>query len=72
LAFTNVSNRPQEIRVSLSQLGSEAACWRDLLTGTTCAAASDHLTVRLSPYQVSWLTPADSIAAKSLTPNQSQ
>jgi sucrose phosphorylase len=56
LAFQNVSSDAQDISLHLPEsVPSEVDTWVDLLSGEKYRVEQETLTLRLSPYQTSWL-----------------
>ncbi len=57
LALTNVSGRPCDIAVPLSEVGLAETSWYDLVSGRGWTAREDALPLKVQPYDVLWLTP---------------
>ena len=57
LTLVNITGETQPFCFHNQELSTEAAAWRDLLTGERFSADGDTLRADLKPYQVFWLTP---------------
>lgn len=55
LALTNVSSRPQSLRICSRDLGFSCQLWRDLISEKTFMAKDDRIWLTLRPYQLLWL-----------------
>ncbi len=59
LALTNVTARPCNVVISLSELGMDETRWRDVLSEKEWQADKGKLSLNLEPYDVAWLKPSD-------------
>jgi sucrose phosphorylase len=57
LTMTNVTKRPAQIEISLSDLNIEETRWYDLLGEKDWIAEKNKISVTLEPYDVLWLKP---------------
>lgn len=61
LALTNVSDSEVSISFSANDLGLDKTEWRDLVEGNPFKTSNGELKIKLEPYDVLWLRPADEI-----------
>ncbi len=57
LTLTNVAGQETLVEVALSELGSDAGVWGDLISGQAHEVRDNVLSLRLEPYDVAWLKP---------------
>ncbi len=69
LAIVNVTNRPCDLEVPLGETGRDEARWVDILSGKKWTADGGSLSLRLQPYDVTWIMPlADGVEEPDLKP----
>jgi glycosidase len=61
LALTNVSDSEVSVSFSENDLSLDKTEWRDLIEGNAFKAFNGKLDIKLEPYDVLWLRPADEI-----------
>jgi glucosylglycerate phosphorylase len=57
LALTNVTGKKIRLKIPLTDVGTDAGVWLDLVSETRREARGGALEIPLDPYQVAWLKP---------------
>ncbi len=57
LTLTNVAGQETLVEIALSELGSGAGVWGDLISGREHEVRENVLRLRLEPYDIAWLKP---------------
>ena len=57
LCLIGVSDKATRVEITVSELGVQEQCWRDLVSGQPLEAVAGSLAIDLPPYAVMWLIP---------------